>query len=68
MAEQEEWDRVLEFRRRVVARERQVLREAVVEACPGDHQTVQRRDSRPPWCSTCGRTDDGTRIVTVNDG
>ena len=27
--------------------------------CP-DHQPVQNRDARPPWCLLCGRTADGS--------
>ena len=35
---------------------------AVIAACPGLHHVVQHRDSRPPWCPKCGRTDTGTQI------
>lgn len=24
-----------------------------------DHKPVQHRDSKPPWCNTCGLTDSG---------
>ena len=38
------------------------VRLAVLTACPGLHHVVQHRDSRPPWCPKCGRTDTGTQI------
>lgn len=39
------------------------LYEAVAEACPGTlHRTVQHRDTKPPWCPYCGRTNRGELV------
>jgi hypothetical protein len=31
----------------------------LADQCPGDHQYVQHRDGKPPWCDACGFRDIG---------
>ena len=52
--------------RTAAAEARDRLTEAIIDACPGEHSTIQHRDMRPPWCPHCGRNDYGRVIKHVD--
>jgi hypothetical protein len=55
--------RILEVRR-ALARLQAKLR----DRCPGDHEYVQHRDGKLPWCDGCGYTDTGLHRSEVGLG
>ena len=36
--------------RKTAAKAMYRLTDAIIDACPGEHSTIQHRDMRPPWC------------------
>jgi hypothetical protein len=40
-----------------------ILRNAVRDACSGEHNPTQHRDRKPPWCRLCGRDGRGVQQV-----
>lgn len=41
---------------------RAALRTELESNCPGPHEPVHHLDRRPPWCDTCGYTNDGENV------
>ena len=52
--------------RKAAAVARNALTDAIIDACPGEHETKQHRDMRPPWCPHCGRNDYGRVVKHVD--
>ena len=52
--------------RKTAAKARRRLTAAIIDACPGEHSTIQHRDMRPPWCPHCGRDDYGWVVKHVD--
>ena len=40
----------------------------LADRCPGEHEYVAHRDSRPPWCDACGFTDSGLHRSEYGSG
>lgn len=57
-------DQFRDLRRAADGASRQLVN-AVADACPGEHKTVQHRDGKSPWCHECGRTDRGHQIKVI---